>query len=66
MVYSVCLRRYDISDHIQVDMKQVELVPYALAAALNIFCKQSGSDQAALMRAAWSWSTMLLMGIRNV
>ena len=43
MVHSVCLRRYDISDHIQVDMKQVELVPYARAAALNIFCKQSGS-----------------------
>ena len=43
MVHSVCLRRYDISDHIQVDMKQVELVPYAHAAALNIFCKQSGS-----------------------
>ena len=43
MVHSVCLRRYDISDHIQVDMKQVELVPYARAVALNIFCKQSGS-----------------------
>ena len=42
-VHYVCLRRYDISDHIQVDMKQVELVPYARAAALNIFCKQSGS-----------------------
>ena len=37
MVHSVCLRRYDISDHIQVDMKQVELVPYARAAAFNIF-----------------------------
>ena len=24
-------------------MKQVELVPYARAAALNTFCKQSGS-----------------------
>ena len=43
MVHSVCLRRYDISDHMQVDMKQVELVPYAREAALNIFCKQSGS-----------------------
>ena len=43
MVHSVCLRRYDISDHIQVDMKQVELVLYARAAALNFFCKQSGS-----------------------
>ena len=42
MVHSVCLRRYDISDHIQVDMKQVELVLYA-RAALNIFCKQMGS-----------------------
>ena len=43
MVHSVCLRRYDTSDHIQVDMKQVELVLYARAAALNFFCKQSGS-----------------------
>ena len=63
MVHSVCLRRYDISDHIQVDMKQVELVPYAHSAALNIFVNKVDPDQAALVRAAWSWSTMLLMGI---
>ena len=45
MVHSVCLRRYDISDRIQVDMKQVhvELVLYARAAALNMFCQQNGS-----------------------
>ena len=36
MVHSVCLRRYDI-DHTQVDMKQVEFVLYARAAALKLF-----------------------------
>ena len=63
MVHSVCLRRYDISDHIQVYMKQVELVLYARAAALNFqFVNKVDPDQAALVRAAWSWSTMLAYG----
>ena len=45
-VYSVCLWGFEISDHTQVDMKQVELVLYARAAALRRFCKQSGSKSA--------------------
>ena len=50
MVHSVCLRRYDISDHIQVDMKLVERVLYARVAALNFFVNKMDLDQAAPVR----------------
>ena len=50
-------------DHIQVDMKQVEFVLYARAAALKLFfVNKVDPDQAALVRAAWSWSTMFAYG----
>ena len=53
MPLSVCLWGYEISDH-----TQVELVPYARSAALKCFANKIDPDQAALFRAAWSWSTL--------
>ena len=53
MAHSVCLWVYEISDH-----TQVELVPYARSAALKCFANKIDQDQAALLRAAWSWSTL--------
>ena len=53
MALSVCLWGYEISDH-----TQVELVPYARWAALKCFANKIEPDQAALLRAAWSWSTL--------
>ena len=45
--YSVCLRRYEVSDH-----TQVELVLYARTAAFKSFVNKVDPDQAALLRAA--------------
>ena len=53
MAHSVCLWGYEISDH-----TQVELVPYARSAALKCFANKIDPDQAALLRAAWSWSIL--------
>ena len=55
MAHSVCLWGYEISDH-----TQVEIVPYARSAALKFFANKIDPDQAALLRAAWSWSTLFI------
>ena len=57
MDHSVCLWGYEISDH-----TQVKLVPYARLAALKCFANKIGPDQAALLRAAWSWSILFAYG----
>ena len=40
------------------DHTQVKLVQYARSAALKCFVNKIDPDKAALLRAAWSWSTL--------